>query len=575
MDRKTRQRGVAAVFGAITMIAALAAIGVIVDLGRFYYYQRDLQRIASVAALDAARKAGGCLAPGADPQATAFNEVVAAVIRNGGDASWVESTRVGRMETANDLRFFDTQMSEDNRAVEVVMARPMPPRLIPIGSGTARLGASAAAYSRPRAQVAVGAKPLSVNDPFAAASNEFYSQVFGGPINIDVLGYEALLSASVPLEGLLLDLAVGTAEEALVAPTPVRGLLGALANQLAASGQSEAAAAAQAMYDAATTSATVIPADLVGMPQPVSGALVSAGDLITTAGQNADDDSLITLPLNLPPPLGDGQVLARIVQPLTPALLAPISSGSSDDDNVARSTQLLVEAPDLSINLPLLSSPLQLAFFVQAGHAEARVTDITCARRGREFDSVTVGARSYIGRIGLGRFDNIAGADPQPQPLDIVQPGNLGVSLPLLGTVQVPVSVRIRINNAYAPLGRDEDVLLPPYDGPFPEAGLTQRVGTPSTTEMAAALAEVATNFDIEVDITVLNNLGISTAVLNPLLASARVLIANALSSQLAGLLSALDESLLPTLEAAGATLGGADVTVYSVQTREPYLFTR
>src|SRR5690606_20780764 len=81
---RRRQTGAAAVFAAIAAGAGLTALALAIDVGRLYAAQRDLQRIANLAALDAARVTGGCFGEPENPSATAFNEAVASIARNGG-----------------------------------------------------------------------------------------------------------------------------------------------------------------------------------------------------------------------------------------------------------------------------------------------------------------------------------------------------------------------------------------------------------------------------------------------------------------------------------------------------------
>ena len=59
-QRWAHQRGVAAIFAAVAVLAGITAFGLIYDIGLIYSAQRDLQRVANVAALDAAMATGGC-----------------------------------------------------------------------------------------------------------------------------------------------------------------------------------------------------------------------------------------------------------------------------------------------------------------------------------------------------------------------------------------------------------------------------------------------------------------------------------------------------------------------------------
>ena len=59
-----RQRGFAAVFAAIAMVAMLSAVALAIDVGRLYNAKRNLQRAASLAALDAVQVVSGCTGRG-------------------------------------------------------------------------------------------------------------------------------------------------------------------------------------------------------------------------------------------------------------------------------------------------------------------------------------------------------------------------------------------------------------------------------------------------------------------------------------------------------------------------------
>jgi uncharacterized membrane protein len=55
-----RQRGIAAVYAGVAIVALLASAALAVDVGQLYYAQREMQRSASLAALDGVQVASGC-----------------------------------------------------------------------------------------------------------------------------------------------------------------------------------------------------------------------------------------------------------------------------------------------------------------------------------------------------------------------------------------------------------------------------------------------------------------------------------------------------------------------------------
>src|SRR5436309_7846887 len=159
-SRRSRQRGASAVFVAISMVASVAALGMSLDLGRLYFTHRDLQLLADMAALDAARSAGGCLGQTSDPQGSAAGEAATSVQRNGGSLGYLTagSVEVGRQIVAGGVRAFVPDDSVRADSVRVVLRRPLPEKLVPLFSSNANsvLSVAAAATMRPIISLDVG-----------------------------------------------------------------------------------------------------------------------------------------------------------------------------------------------------------------------------------------------------------------------------------------------------------------------------------------------------------------------------------------------------------------------------------
>jgi uncharacterized membrane protein len=87
-----KQRGAAAIFAAVGLVALVIGLVLAVNVGQLYFAQRDLQRQASLAAIAGASLASGCSNSG-QPQADAsansalWNKVQTAVIANNGSAT--------------------------------------------------------------------------------------------------------------------------------------------------------------------------------------------------------------------------------------------------------------------------------------------------------------------------------------------------------------------------------------------------------------------------------------------------------------------------------------------------------
>lgn len=557
-----RQRGAAAVFAAISIIAGLIAAGLAIDLGRLYFTQRDLQRLANMAALDSARIAGGCEGEVTDVGSAALGEALNSVLRNGGRSEWVINSAadiIGRMHHNAGLRVFQPLPDVSNRAVQVRVSRPAPTRLIPLlsGGGTATLNALSAAYDTPSALVQVGSRPLTISPSDAAAYNGLFPPLLGGgPISLDVLSYQALFDAKVPLGGVLDSLGQGDNADT---PASLSELILAVIDQL---GDPVAVAAAQNMYNAAAGSRQVVPGQL-GLDDTTSGSFASAGDLLVAAAASSLDGSPISVPINLPPPLSAGSTTLRL---LDPGVLARLLPGGllASAENFAHNTSLVLQTQS-PIKLAILGNTGQLNFFVQAGHSTAQVDSIQCARRGLPIDTVDVTATSSITRIGIGRFDDINSPDPQVQPVSVIDTNS---TLSVLG-LKLPIRVKISAS-AFVDLGQSDSQH---FDGM--RTGEIRRLGTPGTVALVNSLAAIPSNLNVTVDISLLGPVSplIQSAV-NAALASLRTSLQQTVKGAVSGALPELDRQIGPQLTALGVTIGGADVTVAGIDAEEPILFT-
>lgn len=559
-----RQRGAAAVFAAISIIAGLIAAGLAIDLGRLYYAQRDLQRLANMAALDSVRIASGCMGEVDDPGAAAHGEAMDSVQRNGGRREWVTSTAadiLGRMNSSGGLRAFQPVPDVTNRAVQVRVSRAVPPRLVPLFSAASegRLVAVASAYNTPSALVKVGSRPANLSPSDAGMLNNLYRGLLGSGsgLNIDLLSYEALFEAEVPLGAVLGNLGLG--DDGADTPTSLSELILAVVDSL---GDPVAVAAAQQMYNAADGSRTVVPGLVLGVDDTASGSFSSAGDLLTAAAAASLDGSPVTLPINLPPPLSAGSTTLRL---LDPGVLTRLLPGGllASAENFAHNTSLVLQT-DSPVNISGLGG--RLSFFVQAGHSTAEVLDISCARRGQPVDSVDVLASASLTRVGIGRFDDINSPNPQPQPVPVLDTNS---TLNVLG-LQLPIRIRMSAG-AFVNVGQEDRATFTGM-----RSGEMRRLGTPGSAALVNALADIPQQLTLTTDISLLGPVSpLIRGTVNAALATLRTTLEQAVRAAIVGsLLQQIDDRLLPQLQALGVTIGGADVYVEGIEVKEPLLFT-
>lgn len=553
MSRRRRlhpQRGVALVFAAISLVASLAALALAIDIGRLYFERRDLQRAANMAALDSARIASGCVEPIRNPEAAANNEARASLMRNvGNDKDLTDGAglvSLGSMQTDNGVRRFVTGAKLPS-AVQVQLARSLPARLIPGTGGDAlKLRATAAARAQPVASLSVASGLVSLApDPL----NNLLGGLLGKPLNVCLLCYRGLFTASAKLGDVMAEAHAGTPTEFLAANISAPVFLRALADGLSSGADATTRATLNTLAGAADASRQVTPGTVIGVPpgleDAASGAVINVGAVAQAVAQAANGQNLLTLPatVNIPGVLSGGSVTARLIETATPVI------GSAGDDSAATNAQGLVQ-----INLPLLpifGSPVNLKLWVQAAQATAQVVEIECARSGQPNPVVHVRARASAARIGLGEFDNINGAHPTPRPAPLVSLRPLGIPITITASAMVDV-------------GQSQDVELI-FRKPLPE---TQSIGGSVGDSLNQATSSLARSLTLEVSP--------ASALLNPVVKLAVTPVLALLASTLTPVLNQVDELLLtPVLAPLGLTLGGADITVQGVSGDQPVLFNR
>lgn len=218
------QHGAVAVFVAISLVAILAAVALSIDIGRLYFAQRDLQRLAVLGALSAAQQVSGCAndgVPGGQSDAEAevtniikLNNPSGTVIGTDGinGSPYVE---LGKVETTTDgsgLRGFVplTDGDPDIDSVRVNLTTLAPARLLPfLGSSSGTLYASATATQSALGSLSVGSGVASLNQGLL---NSLLSGLLGGNVNLSVADYTGLANVDVTVSQLATALGVSVTD---------------------------------------------------------------------------------------------------------------------------------------------------------------------------------------------------------------------------------------------------------------------------------------------------------------------------------------------------------------------------
>ncbi|WP_342653736.1 pilus assembly protein TadG-related protein [Pseudomonas sp. F3-2] len=206
--RRDRQRGAIGLLAALTMALALMFMLVVIDSGRLFLEKRNLQRVADMAALEAASLFGACSGGN-----TATGYATQSATRNGftvSDNTRSMTTRCGTLTSdANSRRVFTADASKAD-AIQVIVSHTVA-RSIAAGIGAlfdseptpADIQLSAVAVATPPlpplAQLTINSTLATVDSTQAGLLNTLWGGLLGGTLNISAAGWNGLANANINL----------------------------------------------------------------------------------------------------------------------------------------------------------------------------------------------------------------------------------------------------------------------------------------------------------------------------------------------------------------------------------------
>ena len=202
-----RQRGAIGLTAALTLGLALLCALVVVDSGRLYLEKRSLQRIADIAALEAAGRRGTCSGAATAPEYASQSATRNGFTPNTGGRTLV--TRCGALSLGIQSQRVFVADSTQTQAIQVVAAHPVP-RSIAAGIGALfdstptpvdiTLSATAvAASAAPLAALTIRSAALTVDSTRAAILNPVIGSLLGGSLNLSVANWQGIASTDVSL----------------------------------------------------------------------------------------------------------------------------------------------------------------------------------------------------------------------------------------------------------------------------------------------------------------------------------------------------------------------------------------
>ena len=622
-----KQRGFAAVFAAIAMIAMLSAVALSIDIGRLYTAKRDLQKLANIAALDAVRVASGCSvevdgAPGGAAEAT--TEAMASVQRNA-SPSILEGidvvAEVGRrmpLAETGELQTFEVLPSASplRDSVRVRLSRPAPSRIIPgiTGNATTQLVAYSVA-----AQPALG--KLSIGSNTASLNNGVLNSVLGGllcptgnavcqaqVLALNVAGSGALLNTSVTLGQLATALNVTVKDLSdpifLSAQTPVASdVLNGLAGAVSGTASAGVSTLLSSLALAAQGNTQGVPlAQLLGPITDIAGEVPFVGllDLIVGLGQASKAGGpaiAINLPVSIPN-VASIHTFVRVIEPPQFSNMQPAGLAHATTAQVRLQVRLqldLLNALTTTLNPLLLglasieADPVRLGIDVDVAKAEAVLDALQCPRRGINNGMPIAGmsVTTALADVDLGTFaGNGANAPPiTPGPAALLA---LRVKV-LFGVASANVTVglnnpvstsrggetqQLDLVTQFQPLSEqlariyvaDGALGAPPSNDNPQQAGNANVLSGLFSSLFGSLSSGLTTSAGGPTQLCVLFVCLPISGLLDPILS----VVTGTLGAVLSGVGGIVDALLDPLLNALGVQVGGATVTLQAVEMPQP-----
>lgn len=587
---RERQRGAIGVMAAGTLLLALICLALVIDTGRLYFEQRKLQRVADMAALEAATQGGMC---GSQLAGDIQGFVTSSAAKNGfvpgtgdtltgtlGSVSFdaayggAESRRVFSVggELADSVRVQATHSVPSSLVLNVAS-------LFSGASTTAVLSAQAVARRPALAGISAGSGLLSLDSSNSPLLNALLGGLLGTSLNLDVVTYQGIAGANVSLLALSqqlktagVDLELGKIDSLLGANVTAAQLLQAMLN---AADSSQLAGVNTALLRTALATINVPTAQLtlgqilsVVAPDSVRDTALSAGvnmlDLLMATALVANKSHAVTVPaqtLNIPGLLSQTLRLT-IISPPQIAIGYPGKNSDGSWRTQATSTQVSLDAKvgvDL-LNLGLVKADIDLKVDIAKG--TAALNTIQCGGVGKPV-TVTVAAAPGLASLTLNAdVDLLAGTGP-----------NSGTS-----NFQT-VSISNGTQGTQFAAGGEQSLtfnVASPADLPSP----VQRVQSPLGASLASGVASLAQNLKINLnpipsltcDLPLVGWLlcplgklvnGVSNTLINSIPG-----VQNLLTGALASVVNLLATSLIdPLLKLLGIQTGILDVRLIDLQT--------
>ncbi len=404
------ERGAVAVIFAFALPAIVGFAAVSVDLGSVYLTTRHLQGVADLAAMAAARDLTNAEAAA---QATvadnAFSQSVSAEV--------VTGQYVDDPNTPAGQRFTAGGVSPTAAQVTLTTQSPLYFGQLLTGKSSIAVSRTATAAQAQFASFQIGSGLASLQGGIA---NALLSGLTGSTVSLSVMDYNALAGADVDLFQYMsalrtrLSLQTASFSQVLAANVSTGTALSALADVLTSHGATQAAAAANALAQAAGSNTPANLSNLLNLGpygaqdhvSPGSGTAISiaALDLADAELSAAEGGRQVQLNLGATiPGVTHTTAYLAIGQRASNSPWITIDDAGAVTVRTAQARLYLDSqvAPASGLLAPLGVSVIDAPVYVELAQAEAKLSTLTCGAT-PSFNAVTLSVAPSVGQITLG-----------------------------------------------------------------------------------------------------------------------------------------------------------------------------
>lgn len=558
-----RQHGAFAIFAAIWLSIAIAALGAI-DIGNVYFARRQLQRTADLSAMAAAQmvsSSGGC--------ATATSAAQQNATANGLPTGATLNTTCGRWDTSTNTYFSTT--GNPLNAAQVRVSRSVPYFFI----GPARpISATATALSSNIDAFSLSTGIATLNTQQSALLNAILGGLLKTTVSLSVGDYQSLASSQIKLGDLMVALGASTMQGLLGTTVSYQTLMVAMVQALQAGGNTIDAALLQTLAVAVPGAQNITIGDngasapgllALGLANPnaAATATINAFDALMVAAQIAQSNPNGTGPV-INVNAGLAGVAGISLQIINPPVLAVGEGGTttvggvSTGRTVARTASINATVTLLPIPLPTLplgvatisalSTPIVLNLKIAPG--KATLSSVDC-ESSKAATNATIQVQPSIAALCLGTNASCGG------PITLAN-----ISVILVGNV---ASVQLNALGPYSLTPGSTPIVFNGSSGSFDSTASAN--SNPVGTDAAALATPLLTALPSALHIELLGNYDLS-ALLTPLLS----LVTGAVTPLLQPVFNLLDSVLVPTLSLLGIQIGTATVHNMSLTCGVPQL---